>query len=247
MHESGGRTLLLPLAKLRLDGDTHGRARLSAEVIHDYAEELGRGVEFPPVVAFHDGEHYFLADGFLRWHAHQRAGRSHINVDVRPGGVRDARMYAASANAAHGVRRSYEDRRRAVLLVLEDEEGRRWSAAQIAKHCAVSEPFVQALKLSWRSLKAEDREDLLDHSARSFVGEEDDDDEERDREVWRKQLWRTLNRLHRLVKLLDMTPEDALTAWRDGSLKKPLPPAEASPAGQPAAQPTDLARGAESR
>ena len=42
------------------------RAEMNAATVEDYAAALADGKVFPPVTAFHDGEVYWLADGFHR-------------------------------------------------------------------------------------------------------------------------------------------------------------------------------------
>jgi hypothetical protein len=141
----------------------------------------------PPVVAYDNGTRtYWLADGWLRHAAHKQAGRSHIEVEVRPGSLREARLYAASCNARHGQPRTLEDKRRAVLLVVEDEEARGWSNAAIAAHCGgMSPPFVAAIKKAWQDLQKMQREqaeaagrELIKNSARKDKGEDDEEGDE---------------------------------------------------------------------
>ncbi|MEO6026655.1 MAG: ParB/Srx family N-terminal domain-containing protein, partial [Candidatus Binatia bacterium] len=66
----------IALAQLRLDGGTQSRADLDENVIDDYAgvyAEHGK-LALPPVVTFFDGTDYYLADGFHRYRAAERAG-----------------------------------------------------------------------------------------------------------------------------------------------------------------------------
>src|SRR5262249_14488236 len=107
-----------------------------------------------PLTVFFDGVCYWLADGWLRLHAYERAGRSHAECEVQPGSFREARLYAAAANATNSEPRKPEDRRRAVLMALEDDEVKEWSDARIARHCGVSGPLVAGIR---RMLK--DREE----------------------------------------------------------------------------------------
>jgi len=65
-----------------------------------------------------------------------------IYADVRTGTKRDAILYSVSANDAHGLRRSNEDKRKAVLTLLNDGEWARWSDSEIARRCAVHHSFV---------------------------------------------------------------------------------------------------------
>lgn len=53
---------------------------------------------------------------------------------------------AWGVNADHGLRRSNADKRRAVTILLRDEEWSGWSNVQIAKQCAVSEHLVRDIR-----------------------------------------------------------------------------------------------------
>jgi hypothetical protein len=132
----------LPLGLIRTDGGTQPRAELSEAMIEDYTAEMKRGDEFPPVVVFHDGAEYWLADGFHRMHARKRTGWGDITADIRQGTKRDAILHSLGANASHGMRRTNEDKRRAVERMLRDREWRSLPDREIARHCAVSPQTV---------------------------------------------------------------------------------------------------------
>jgi hypothetical protein len=61
---------------------------------------------------------------------------------VHEGGQREALLHAAGANLTHGLRRTNADKRKAVMTLLADEEWRRWSDRQVARHCGVDHKFV---------------------------------------------------------------------------------------------------------
>jgi hypothetical protein len=65
---------------------------------------------------------------------------------VRQGGLRDAILHSAGANAAHGLRPTNADTRRAVLMLLQDEEWAAWSDNAVAKACAVSQPLAAKVR-----------------------------------------------------------------------------------------------------
>ncbi len=116
MHET------VVLDDIRTDGGTQPREYLNELVLSEYAESMTDGTAFPPVVVFFDGSHYWLADGFHRFFAAKKCGAQEIDADVRQGTRRDAKLYAVGANAAHGLRRTNVDKRRAALTLLQDEE-----------------------------------------------------------------------------------------------------------------------------
>lgn len=134
------------IASINMDGGTQPRAAIDFDVVEEYALALASGAAFPPVVVFFDGSTYWLADGFHRTHAHKVAERQSIECDVRQGTRRDAILFSVGANASHGMRRTNEDKRRAVLALLNDPEWAGWSDGEISRRCAVSQPFVSKLR-----------------------------------------------------------------------------------------------------
>jgi hypothetical protein len=116
------------------------------DVVEEYAAAMADGAKFPAITVFYDGAEYWLADGFHRMAATEAAGREKINCDVRQGTRRDAVLHSVGANAAHGMRRTNEDKRRAVRVLLEDAEWSRKPDNEIAKLCGVSQPFVGKMR-----------------------------------------------------------------------------------------------------
>src|SRR5688572_3069537 len=104
----------LPISSIRRDGGTQIRVEFHETTADEFAEMLMDGGELPPVTVFFDGTDYWLADGFHRMRAHERAWRDEISCEVVEGSLRDAILYAVGANAAHGIRRSNRDKRNAV-------------------------------------------------------------------------------------------------------------------------------------
>ena len=132
----------LQISALRTDGGTQSRASIDDAVVDEYAELYKAGAAFPDVVVFYDGESYWVADGFHRIAAARAVGHEDIRVDVKQGSVRDARLFSAGANAAHGLKRTNADKRRAVTMVLSDDEWRAKSDRWIAEQCGVDHKFV---------------------------------------------------------------------------------------------------------
>ncbi len=132
----------LALALIRLDSGTQARVAVDPLVVDDYAAAYRAGAKLPPVIVFFDGETYWLADGFHRVLAALQAELKQLPAEVRPGTRQDALLFAAGANADHGLRRTNADKRRAVRLVLEVAEWRRWSDREIARRCRVHHDLV---------------------------------------------------------------------------------------------------------
>lgn len=137
---------MLSIELIKFNAETQARAMISESTITDYAEKLKEGVKFPPIKVFFDGENFFLADGFHRLLAHKQAGLTEINEEVEAGTERQAKLFSLSANAAHGMQRTSADKRKAVSIMLADEEWKLWSDNQIAKSCAVSNHLVASLR-----------------------------------------------------------------------------------------------------
>ena len=134
------------LSYIRRDGGTQARAEMNYAAIDDYAQAMGSGAKFPPVVLFQDQDIYWLGDGFHRVEAAAKAGKKAIQAEIRQGGQRQARLFALGANATHGVRRTNADKRLAVSILLDDPEWSQWSNRKIADAVGVSDPFVMKMR-----------------------------------------------------------------------------------------------------
>ena len=136
----------LSIARLRRDGGTQPRVMLGDWTLTEYEEDLRGGAIFPPVVVFHDGTDFWLADGFHRARAAEKAGLAEIVCDVRAGTRRDAVLFAVGANTEHGQRRGTADKHYAVERLLLDDEWSQWSDREIARRSKVSPSFVAKVR-----------------------------------------------------------------------------------------------------
>lgn len=132
---------LLDMSVVRIDGDTQPRTAINPGIVQEYAEAMQAGAEFPAVTVVHDGATYWLVDGFHRFFAHRRLNRTQIKAEVVAGELKDARWLSVSANKAHGLRRTNEDKAKAVTLALK----LRWELSNpaIAEHVGVGETMVR--------------------------------------------------------------------------------------------------------
>ena len=131
----------LPLKKIRLDGGTQTRARIQDDIIVEYAQDMKAGAAFPPLIVFHDGTDYWLGDGFHRWGAAASLNLDSIECEIRQGTLADAQWFSFSANRANGMRRTNDDKVRAVKAALRHCKGGR-SDAEIARHVGVDHHTV---------------------------------------------------------------------------------------------------------
>ena len=137
---------IVPLSEITVDPTIQARAALDQAAVEDYAELYRQGVKLPPLVGFDDCHQLWLAGGFHRLDAAKLAGLTEIEVDVDEGGRDDAILYAVGDNATHGVRRTAEDKRRAVGILLARPEWAKWSDREIAERCRVSHKLVAKVR-----------------------------------------------------------------------------------------------------
>lgn len=159
----------LEIKKIRIDGGTQPRSFINQDVVAEYAEQITDGAVMPAVTVFFDGVYYWLADGFHRYFAHKKAGFTEIEIDQHTGTVRDAILYSVGANNEHGLRRTNEDKRKAVLVLLEDMEWSEWSDHLIAKQCRVSHMTVGRIKKSLQLDQPNEKKYINKHGKESKI------------------------------------------------------------------------------
>jgi hypothetical protein len=133
----------VPVDRILIEGTQTWRESIRSDVVDEYAKVFS---DLPPIRAYFDGMNYWLSDGFHRLEAAKKLDIKYIQADVFQGDQRAAIMEAVGVNETHGLRRSNEDRRRAVRILLDDEEWRGWANTEIARQCKVSEYFVRTVK-----------------------------------------------------------------------------------------------------
>lgn len=141
-------TKTLDVDAININGGTQTRASLNQDTVAEYTEVLKdtNGSGLPPVDVVFDGSTYWLWDGFHRYNAHRNAGLGTIKASVTSGSKRDALLKAIGANADHGLKRTNADKRRAVTMLLNDEEWSQKSDRWIAEKANVSNTFVGTVR-----------------------------------------------------------------------------------------------------
>ena len=140
------KTQEIKVGEIIVDDEIQSRTGLNEQYINEYHEEVERGVQFPPVELFFDGQYYFLTDGFHRHQAFKKAGKKTISAIIHKGDRRKAILYSVGVNANHGIRRTNEDKQKVVRKLLDDDVWSKWSDGEVAKRCAVSQPFVSKVR-----------------------------------------------------------------------------------------------------
>lgn len=136
----------IKIANIVLISEVQSRMAMDARAIEDYTEALENGDEFPPVHVFDTPTGFVLADGWHRLEAHKRVGREWIRAIAPKGTVADAAWYAAQSNRDHGVRRTSNDKRRAIKLAIANPRAAKMSNRKLAKVLGVSEGLVRRVK-----------------------------------------------------------------------------------------------------
>jgi len=130
------------LDQIRTDGGTQQRAGLNDESVAEHCDGYEHGEDRPPLDVFHDGSHYWLVDGFHRYHGALRAKLDTHPCRVHKGTLRDAVLFSVGCNSKHGLKRTNEDKRKAIETLLKDGEWAKASDRWIAEKCHVDHHTV---------------------------------------------------------------------------------------------------------
>ena len=130
------------LDAIRLDGGTQPRGGINDDYVAELVEALQAGVTLPPVDIMYDGEIYWLFDGFHRVAAHRKADFYLVPANIHQGTQADAQWRSYAANQTHGLRRSNEDKQRAIKAALRHPNGAQMPDREIARHLGVDHKTV---------------------------------------------------------------------------------------------------------
>ena len=136
----------LLVSQITIDENVSVRAKIHTPYINKLKRAIDEGVELPPLVVFHDGSQYILADGQHSIEAYKLAGHIEIDALVYPGDAKKAFVFAARVNAKHGLRLSNREKRNLGVRFLRDPELSRWSDREIARWCGVSNTLISNLR-----------------------------------------------------------------------------------------------------
>lgn len=139
-------TKTLNIYTINIAGNTQARVAINQDTVADYAAAMLDDADMPAPIVFFDGVENWLADGFHRFHAHLKNGKTAIIVEQRKGTQRDAILFSLSANTVHGLRPTSDDKRKAVAIMLADPEWSELSDRAIARHCGCSHPLVADMR-----------------------------------------------------------------------------------------------------
>lgn len=149
------------IESIKRDPKTQARCKTNRKTVKEYAQAIADGAVMPPVELFKDGRHYWIGDGHHRVAAMYSLGFDRVQASVRWGGWRSALLHSIKSNHAHGLRRTNADKRRAVMLLLNDPEWLQCSNHVIARVAHVSPAFVGNLRREAIRIGAIERLDTL--------------------------------------------------------------------------------------
>ncbi len=150
---AGAHRIRLPISRINTQGSTQVR-EIHHESVKRLANALLDGDDLQPVVVFKDAEdNYWLGDGFRRLAAHHRAGRPHVDAEIRPGTRLNAAAFACEVNVKKQAHQSSRDRLRAVRYavdaLLRDEEWYELSNVQIGAWCGAHDTLVRRIRMKF--------------------------------------------------------------------------------------------------
>lgn len=151
---------VIPLNAIQRDPDTQSRVQIDSDTVSEYSEMIE---DMDAIILYRDpAGMLYIGDGHHRIAAAEKAGGDSIRAIVRQGTKRDAVFCALGINK-HGLQPTIEDRRKAVMTMLDDPEWAKWSNHAIARHCGSKESTVRNYRkqheneASLRKLRSEDR------------------------------------------------------------------------------------------
>lgn len=141
-----GNVELVPIAAL--DRSLHVRVSINQATVQLYVKKKEVGAEFPPVDVFRDPDTgtLLLANGHHRVAADEALHREYVEAVVREGDRRAAQLFAIVQD--RNLPRTNEDKRKAVELLLADEEWAKRSDREIAAQGGVHHSTVARIRAS---------------------------------------------------------------------------------------------------
>lgn len=113
-------THTIPVESVVFDAKIYPRAVYSAATVDQYADALEAGDVFPPIILEPDTNRLF--DGFHRWQAYKKLGRTDIEAVYRetPSGI-PPKLFSASLSVKHGDRIKGEELRRIAREIITND------------------------------------------------------------------------------------------------------------------------------
>ena len=136
----------LDINNILVDEQFQNRVGLNKATVSDYQLAVEQGATLPPLDVYKIDGQFYVVDGFHRLEAQRNIGCTTVEVIVHEGDKDDASRAAIIANQTHGLPRSPEDKRLAVLRAINDPIYGEKSDTQLARLIGVSQPFVSKVR-----------------------------------------------------------------------------------------------------
>jgi uncharacterized ParB-like nuclease family protein len=140
------KRLDVPLAQVIADKRYQPRVEMDSSIVAEYAEQMAAGDVFPPIRVIRlasDGKLY-IADGFHRYYAAKKLKHQTIAAEiVKDNGTHtDILLECVKANNTHGLRRTNEDKHRAIEMILSEPAFAKLGNRRISELALVSKSMV---------------------------------------------------------------------------------------------------------
>lgn len=132
---------------INITGGTQSRLKIKEDYVEEIYKKMKDGVDYDAVTIFFDGKEYWLADGFHRYHATRKLGKSSIKCKITNGLLRDAILYSKVANNLHGLPPTLQDKINNAIEMIGDFEWGGWSNREIGRICDVSHVTIAKLRI----------------------------------------------------------------------------------------------------
>lgn len=114
------------------------RVQTDPEIVKHYLAAMSAGSVFPSLKIFISGRRYVLVDGFHRHAAAKQLGLAKFRCDVYKGDDAAMRFECVNSNLKMGVRQTIEDKKKALGILLQNEEIQNWTGARLSEACGLS-------------------------------------------------------------------------------------------------------------
>jgi hypothetical protein len=143
---------MISMKAIKADHDLQSRVEIDRAHAKGMSDNILRKLATPPpIVVFFDGRWYWIGDGFHRHFAYTQLKAQEMPCEVREGTRRDAMIYSAGANqrGKTGLERTKEDIKKAIRLLMEDEDWRTKAVMVIAEHVGCGCSAVRTEVVKW--------------------------------------------------------------------------------------------------
>lgn len=138
--------VLVALDDITRDETLQPRDGLKETHVRAIQAALDSDVELPPVILYQLGDTLALVDGWHRYAAHQRGGKTKIRADLYQGDRDDAQAHAGAANVGDKLGLTASERKSVLLVLLKSPKYAKRSARELGRMVGVSHATVAKYK-----------------------------------------------------------------------------------------------------